>query len=131
MIIEIKMVHLMFYSLKMPLNNSSGGSSFKSSSSNFFHEGIVIGNGNKMLYSDYGVDNEEKLHVRFWDSNHPKDQWRDVKNVGSSRASNDQVKNIFFGQQSEQWTNPYDYSLASHNCQHYAKQVRNNLMKYQ
>ena len=58
-----------------------------------------------MLFSDYGV-NDGNLNVRFWDSNQPKDHWRDVEFFGKSNASNDQVKDTFFGQNSEKWTNP-------------------------
>ena len=116
------------YQTKRPLNNYSGEGSYNNSSK-LFHEGMAIGNGQKMLYSDYGVK-EGNLNVRFWDSNQPKDQWRDTKMVGKSYASNNQVKNAFFGPNSEKWTNPNDYSLLFHNCQDYSNQMRNNLMNF-
>ena len=118
------------YEVKRPLNCPSGGSSFKSGSSKAFHQGVGIGNEQRMVYSDYGV-NDRNLDVRFWGSNQPRDQWKDSKKVGTSFASNDQVKDIFFGPKSEEWTNHDNYGLLSHNCQHYTQHMRNNLMQYQ
>ena len=119
---------LNIYKTKRPLNNSSGECSYNSSSK-LFHQGIAIGNGKNMLYSDYGV-NEGNLNVRFWDSKNPKDTWKDIQKVGKSNASNEQVHQIFFGQNSENWVNPNDYNLIFHNCQNYSNQTANNLMQY-
>ena len=116
------------YKTKRPLNNAFGEESYNKSSK-MFHQGIAIGNDKKMLFSDYGV-NDGNLNVRFWDSNQPKDHWRDVEFFGKSNASNDQVKDTFFGQNSEKWTNPNDYNLLFHNCQDYSNQIGNNLMKF-
>ena len=89
-------------------------------SKSFHHEGIGIGNGTKILFSDYGV-NEGNLAVRFWDSQENKDKWKVLKEVGKSNASDNDINNIFFGPKSEKWTNPHNYNLFFHNCQDYSK----------
>ena len=115
------------YKAERPLDNKYGENSNKMSKS-FHHEGIGIGNGTKILFSDYGV-NEGNLAVRFWDSKENKDKWKDVKEVGKSNASDNDINNIFFGPKSEKWTNPHNYNLFFHNCQDYSKEKIKDLEK--
>ena len=91
------------YKTTRPLNTKSGEPSYKSSCKTY-HQGFAIGNDKKIFYSDYGV-NEGNLNVRFWDNNNQKDKWRETEIVGKSNASNEQVKNMLFGKESEKWTN--------------------------
>lgn len=90
------------------------------------HEGIAIGNNKKKFFTDYGVG-EGELEVRFWDDKENKDNWDKIEKVGTSKASDKEVKEIFFGESSEDWTNKDDYHLIKHNCQGYSKEKINQL----
>ena len=85
------------------------------------HEGVAIGNDKKKFFTDYGVG-EKDLEVRFWDDKEEKDNWDKIEKVGTSKISNDEVKDILFGESSEKWTNSDDYKLIKHNCQDYSKE---------
>ena len=85
------------------------------------HEGIAIGNDKKKFFTDYGVG-EGDLEVRFWDDKEEKDNWDKIEKVGTSKVSNDRVKEILFGRSSEEWTSHEDYKTFKHNCQNYSKE---------
>ena len=108
------------YKTKRSLNYPTGEASGKVVKI-LHHEGIAIGNGKKMFYSDYGVG-EGDLEVRFWDGDEEKDKWKKIEKVRTSKASDDKVKEILFGEKSEKWTNRDDYKLLKHNCQDYSKE---------
>lgn len=108
------------YKTSRPLNCPYGEKSYKMSKG-AHHEGMAIGNGKNILYSDYGV-NENNLGVRFWDGKENKENWAKIEKVGETKASDNDVKNIFFGEKSDRWVNPKDYNLVFHNCQDYSKE---------
>lgn len=115
------------YALQRPLNNSSSNKS-GTMSSKLFHGGVAIGNGQKMIYTDYGVG-EGNSAVRFWDSNENKDNFQKINKIGESTLSNHQIKNTLFGKESENWSSPNSYSLIGHNCQNYQNQIIKDLME--
>lgn len=85
------------------------------------HEGVAFGNDKKKFYTDYGTE-KEFLDVRFWDSEEKKDNWKKTELVDVSYKSNDEIKEILFGEGSEERNNHDDYSIFNHNCKHYVKQ---------
>lgn len=98
-----------------------GGEASNNILKSLHHEGVAIGNDKKMFFTDYGT-NKEFLDVRFWDSSENKDNWRTIEKVGTSNATDNQVKKIFFGKKSDNWNNHDDYSVRNHNCKHYANE---------
>ena len=74
----------------------------------------------KKFYTDYGTK-KEFLDVRFWDSKENKDKWKKTKLVEITHASNDEVKEILFGEGSEEWINHDDYNIVKYNCKDYVK----------
>ena len=115
------------YKTSRPLNSSNGEQLYEMSKK-LHHEGMAIGNGKNLIYSDYGV-NENNSSVRFWDSNENKENWADTKIVGKTNASDNEVKEIFFGEKSEKWEDPKDYNFVFHNCQDYAKEKINDFKR--
>ena len=116
------------YKTERPLNTKNGEKSYKLSKG-AHHEGIAIGNGKKMLFSDYGVKDNTNLAVRFWDSKEKIEKWEKIEQIGKSNSSNEDVKKIFFGKKSENWINPNDYNLCCHNCKDYSKEKIEELKK--
>jgi len=108
------------YKAKRALN-TKGGKGSQKLIKKLHHEGIAIGNEQKKFFSDYGVG-EGDLEVRFWDNKEKKDEWEKIEKVGTCKASENDIKKVLFGESSEKWTNPKDYALTHHNCQHYAKE---------
>ncbi len=98
-----------------------GGKASNSIIKALHHEGVAIGNGKKMFFTDFGTK-KEFLDVRFWDSEEKKDKWKKIEKVGTSNATNDDIKKIFFGEKSEQWNSHDDYKPFAHNCKHYVKE---------
>jgi Zn ribbon nucleic-acid-binding protein len=108
------------YKAEIPLEMLGGEKGYKMLKI-LHHEGFAIGNGEKMLFCEYGIT-DDNLELRIWDSEEKKEDWVKIEQVGKSYASNEDVYNILFGENSEKWVNPHDYNLLSHNCQIYAKQ---------
>lgn len=107
-----------------------GASSYKVTKGFAHHEGVAIGNELNMLFSDYGVG-EDNLEIRFWSSKEPKDNWQKINYEGISRASNDYIVKLFFGEHCKEWVAPLEYNPFYHNCQHYAqKKISLLLEKY-
>ena len=115
------------YKVKRPLNCPSGNWLFRSSPK-LFHQGVGIGKEGKIIFSDYGTA-KENSDVRIWIYTEGKDNWADIEKVGTSNASNEEVKDIFFGKNSEKWVNHNDYNLFLHNCQKYANEKIEELIK--
>lgn len=116
------------YKVERPLNNKYGNGS-NTMSEVAHHEGVGIGNGKNIFFFDYGANNKQ-LGIRFWDSKENKDNWGKIKKVGKSNASDDDVKEIFFGKKNEKWMYPNDYSILFHNCQDYSKEKINELLNH-
>ena len=116
------------YKTERPLNTKNGEESYKLSK-RIHHEGIAIGNGKKMLFSDYGVKDKPNISVRFWDSKEKIEKWEKIEQIGKSNSSNEDVKKIFFGKKSENWINPKDYNFCCHNCKDYSKEKIEELKK--
>ena len=114
------------YRVKRSLN---GGKGVDKIIKKLHHEGVAIGNDKKKFYTDYGVG-EGDLEVRFWDEKENKDNWDKIEKVGTSKASDDKVKDILFGESSEDWTNKDDYHFFKHNCQKYTKEKITQLTLY-
>jgi len=111
------------YKAKRSLN---GGKGVDKIIKKLHHEGVAIGNDKKKFYTDYGVG-EGDLEVRFWDEKENKDNWDKIEKVGTSKASDKEVKDILFGKSSEEWTNKDDYHLIKRNCQDYSNEKINQL----
>ena len=106
-----------FYRVERSLD-FKGGEAANSIVKKLHHEGFAFGNEKKMFFSDYGT-NMEFLDVRFWDSKEEKEKWTTTKKIVSYNISNDDMKEILFGEESEEWDNHDNYKLIDHNCKKY------------
>ena len=112
----------------LSLPGSSGASAYKVTMGLAHHEGVAIGNERNMLFSDYGVG-EDNLEIRFWSSEEHKDNWQKINKEGISRASDDYIVSLFFGLYCKEWVSPLEYNPFNHNCQHYAQKKISLLLK--
>ena len=116
------------YRVERPLNFKDKGEKLDDKNRKLHHEGVAIGNGKNMFYSDYGVK-EGDLKLRFWDSKENKEDWKRTTMVGKSNCSNYEVKEILVGEKSENWRNPNGYTKIFNNCQHYTNKKIKELTK--
>lgn len=90
------------------------------------HEGVAIGNKEKKLYFDYGVNAKDNTNInmafRCWDDKENKDIWTNIEKVGTSNASDNDLKTILYGENSEKWIDKNDYNTFLHNCQTFSKE---------
>lgn len=73
------------YKVERPLNFREKWEKLDDKNRKIHHEGLAIGNGKKMFYSDYGVK-EGDLKLRFWDGKENKENWKRNTMVGKSNC---------------------------------------------
>ena len=98
------------YKVERPLNGKGGENAYKIKRK-IHHECMAIGNEKNLLYFDYGTKEKGSLDFRIWDSKDKVDNWKGIKKVGTSNASDDDVKNILYGEESDEWTDHNDYNI--------------------
>ncbi len=90
------------------------------------HEGLAFGNDKNFIVFDYG-NKEFDFDFGFKVTDNL-DEWAIKTREGICKKSDDEIKEIFFGEEAEKkWSSSREYNLLKHNCQNYAQEKINQL----
>ena len=87
----------------------------------------ILDSWDKKSKIDNSIKRLKKMDENEKNFDKNKDNWDKIEKVGTSKASDKEVKDILFGKSSEEWTNKDDYHLIKRNCQDYSKEKINQL----